>query len=134
MRGPSLLFAALLSAGCVPAAPPAAVQAPPALEFAALDLAARQIQRCSRAPRIATSGRQIVTRLRVRVSEDGQIAGLPTVVVQDGVTPDNESLAGRMAEAAIQAVLRCAPLRFPPSYFHDGFTEFELTFSPLARG
>lgn len=132
MRGPQLLVAALLSAGCVPAAPPPAFVEPSS--ETALELAARQVQRCYRSPRIASTGRQIITRLRVRVSEDGQIAGLPTVVLQEGVTPDNQSFASRMAEAAIEAVLRCAPLRMPPTYFHEGFTEFDLTFSPLARG
>jgi hypothetical protein len=136
MRGPSLLLAALLVSGCVPADPPRTAIGASQSEFdyTALDLAARQVQRCYRAPRIASSGRQIVTRLRIRVSADGQIAGLPTVIIQDGVTPANQGLADRMAEAAIEAVLRCAPLHFPPSYFQDGFTEFDLTFSPLARG
>ena len=100
----------------------------------ALSAAARQVQRCYRSPRVASEGRQIVTRLRVRLTADGEVAGLPVVVLQDGVTPANEPFAGRMAEAAIAAVIRCAPLHFPQPYYRDGFTEFDLTFSPVARG
>ena len=134
-RRSSLLLAALLASGCVPAGPAPVVRAPtPAVQETALAEAARQVQRCYRSPRIASSSRQIVTRLRVRLTADGQVSGLPVVVLQDGVTPDNQPFAGRMAEAAISAVIRCAPLRLPESYFQDGFTEFDLTFSPVARG
>ena len=134
-RRSSLLLAAFLAPGCVPAEPAPVVQAPVVtLSDTALAEAARQVQRCYRAPRVASSSRQIVTRLRVRLAADGQISGLPVVVLQDGVTPDNEPFAGRMAEAAIAAVIRCAPLHLPESYYQDGFTEFDLTFSPVARG
>jgi hypothetical protein len=132
MRPFTLLPAALLASGCVPA-----TQAPivaTAVPETALAEAARLVQRCYRSPRIASNGRQIVTRLRVRLADDGQVAGLPVVVLQDGVTPANQPFAGRMAEAAIAAVIRCAPLRLPASYYQNGFTEFDLTFSPLARG
>jgi len=131
-RPPPLLLAASLASGCVPAAPAPVVAT--AIPETALAEAARQVQRCYRSPRIASGGRQIITRLRVRLADDGQVAGLPVVVLQDGVTPANQPFAGRMAEAAIAAVIRCAPLRLPASYYQDGFTEFDLTFSPLARG
>lgn len=133
-RSPWLL-AVLLAAGCAQSEPPPVVQAPVvALPETALAEAARQVQRCYRAPRIASSSRRIVTRLRVRLDTEGQIAGIPVVVLQDGVTPDNQPFAGRMAEAAIEAVIRCAPLRLPEAYYRNGFTEFDLTFSPVARG
>jgi len=130
------LLAALLASGCAPAVQAPVVRAPAVdtLADSALALAARQVQRCYRSPRIASTGRQIVTRLRVRLAADGQVAGLPTVVLQDGVTPDNQPFAGRMAEAAIAAVIRCAPLQLPETYYRDGITEFDLTFSPVARG
>ena len=139
-RRSSLLLAALLASGCVPAEPSPVVRTPvlraPVVTLAdtALAEAARQVQRCYRSPRIASSSRQIVTRLRIRLAADGQISGLPVVVLQNGVTPDNQPFAGRMAEAAIAAVIRCAPLHLPESYYQDGFTEFDLTFSPVARG
>ena len=69
------------------------------------------------------------------MTPDGQVATLPIVVFQGGVTPANQSYADRMAEAAIEAVMRCAPIRLPESAYRDGgWIEFELTFSPVAVG
>ena len=106
----------------------------PGPDDAALASAASQVSRCYRSPRIPRDGRQIVTRLRVRLTSDGQIAGLPAVVEQVGITPAGRAYAGRMAQAAIEAVLRCAPLRFPAAFLEPSGVEFDLTFSPLARG
>lgn len=99
---------------------------------AALATAARQVRRCYRAPRVSFEGRQIITRLRVRFSPQGELAGLPRVLWQAGVTPSNQAFAPRMAEAAIAAVIRCAPVRLPQTLYRDGWSEFDLTFSPLA--
>jgi hypothetical protein len=68
------------------------------------------------------------------VTSDGQVATLPIVVFQGGVTPANQAYADRMGEAAIEAVMRCAPLRLPESAYNNGWVEFELTFSPVAVG
>ncbi|HEX8640420.1 MAG TPA: hypothetical protein VF704_04610 [Allosphingosinicella sp.] len=97
-----------------------------------MEAAARQVRRCYRSPQIATAGRQIVTRLRVRLTGDGQLAQLPVVVAQEGVTSGNRFYAGRMAEAAIEAVMRCAPLRLPGGIPQTRLLGFDLTFSPLA--
>jgi hypothetical protein len=97
-----------------------------------MQAAAIQVRRCYRSPRIATSGRQIVTRVRVRFSGDGQLAQLPIVVAQEGVTAANRAYAGRMAEAAIGAVMRCAPLNLPAGIPQTRSLSFDLTFSPLA--
>lgn len=99
---------------------------------AALAEVAAQVRRCYRAPRGASRARQIVTRLRVRYAADGQLAALPSVVWQAGVTPDNQAFAARMAEAAIGAVLRCSPLALPPPLVRGGPGEFDLTFSPIS--
>lgn len=97
-----------------------------------LHLTADQVRRCYRAPRVSSAGRQIVTRLRVRVRPDGQLAELPTVVSQDGLTASNQAYAARMAEAAIGAVIRCAPLQLPAGFTPTSAVAFDLTFSPLA--
>lgn len=130
----SLLGAA--AAGCT-----ASASAEPALRVAIhtpqpdwdqlLESAALQVRRCYRGPRVGHAGRQIVTRLRIYLTPDGAIAGLPTVVAQEGVTPVNRLYAGRMAEAAIQSVVRCAPLRLP-NFAGQEQIEIDLTFSPLA--
>ena len=125
----------VLAAGaCAPlAAPgPTAAPAPRVRVQEVLDVAAAQVRRCYRSPRVASAGRQIVTRLRVRFTGDGQLAQLPVVVAQEGLTEGNRAYANRMAEAAIEAVLRCAPLRLPPGLEARRSIAFDLTFSPLA--
>lgn len=94
--------------------------------------AAQQVRRCYRGPRVGHAGRQIVTRLRVLVTPEGLIDGRPVVIAQEGLTPANRLYADRMADAAIQSVLRCAPLAVPPGLAGEGPIEFDLTFSPLA--
>ena len=97
----------------------------------AMNEAARQVRRCYRAPRIATQGRRIVIQLRVRITPDGTIAGLPLVVGQSGVDAGNRAYADRMAQAAIESVLRCAPLVLPPEAYRGMAIVMELTFSPV---
>ena len=99
---------------------------------AALDSAAAQVKRCYRFPRGSHSGRQIVTVLRIKVTVEGYPDGVPTIVAQHGVTAANRAFAPRMAEAAIGAVVRCAPLRLPAELLQAGWDEIELTFSPVA--
>jgi hypothetical protein len=97
-----------------------------------LESTARQARSCYRAPRVASEGRQIVTTLRVRVAVDGTLSGLPEVLSQEGVHDANRPYAGRMAEAAILSVIRCAPYRMPLELVRGAWIEFELTFSPAA--
>ena len=76
---------------------------------------------------------EIVTEIRVRYGPDGAVIGLPAVVAQRGVTPLNSSYAGRMAEAARLAVLRCAPIPIPPGLAEVPWHEIDLVFSPRRR-
>lgn len=127
--------AALTLAGCAPTTPPRYVlPLPPShpTMMRAMDEAARQVRRCYRAPRVATTGRGIVTQLRVRITPDGAISGLPSVVSQSGVDPGNQAYAERMAQAAIESVLRCAPLTLPPEAYRGMAIMMDLTFSPTA--
>ncbi|HEX8224578.1 MAG TPA: hypothetical protein VF605_12240 [Allosphingosinicella sp.] len=91
---------------------------------------ADQVRRCYRNPRIPSSGRRIVTRLLVRYAPDGTLAGVPFLVSQQSITPDNQAYAGRMAEAAKQAVVRCSPVSLPGEQGRARASEFYLTFSP----
>jgi hypothetical protein len=126
-RGAAFL-AALLAAGCTDLA---ARQRPDPLQVAAaIGAAADQVKRCYRAPKVASAGKQIATRLRVRFAPDGSLAGVPAVVGQTGVNAANQPYAARMAEAASLAVIRCAPLRLPPELYESGWSELDLTFSP----
>jgi len=96
----------------------------------AMNEAARQVRRCYRAPRVATLGRGISTQLRVRITPDGTISGLPTIVGQSGVDASNRAYADRMAQAAIESVLRCAPLVLPAQAYRGMAITMDLTFSP----
>jgi hypothetical protein len=120
---------ALLAAGtgCAATSAPAgpsAVRVPAEI----MASAAAQVRRCYRTPR--GGPRSIGTRLRVRLNQDGSLAGLPVILSQSGVTPANRMFAARMAEAASLAVIRCAPLRLPAQYYARGWEEFEIVFSP----
>ena len=99
---------------------------------AALASASRQVRSCYRAPRVSSESRLITTRLRVLLAPDGTLGGLPEVVAQTGINPVNQPFAARMAEAAILAVIRCAPYRLPSELAGNGLIEIELTFSPGA--
>lgn len=98
--------------------------------IAAIDSAAAQIRRCYRHPGVPSVGRSIATRLRIHLSPDGSLSDVPAVIGQSGVTDTNRAFAARMAEAAGQAVMRCAPLRLPPDLYTGGWDEIDLTFSP----
>ncbi len=98
-----------------------------------LHSAAQQVQRCYRAPRVGHEGRQIITELRIRVAPGGALSGPPELISQSGVTPANRIHAEPMARAAIDAAVRCTPLRLPDSVYFQGPVEIDLTFSPLAR-
>jgi hypothetical protein len=96
----------------------------------AIAIAAERVQRCYRAPRVPFEAKQIVTRVRVRFNADGQPIGLPVLVSQESVTPSARPWANAVAQAAIAAVLRCAPLRLPVEVHRGGWDTFDLTFSP----
>jgi len=128
-----------LLAGCVtPAATPVGVRPEhravprpdPRVVARLTDSAASQVKRCYRSPKIAKSARQITTRLRVYYAPDGQLASLPVLVAQAGVTDANRAHAAAMAEAAMLAVVRCSPLDLPRELYQAGWDEFELTFAP----
>ena len=131
-----LILLAAAGAACAPMAPAIratrSAAAPRVPVEAVMSAAATQVRRCYRSPHIATAGKQIVTRLRVRFTGDGQLVQLPVVIAQEGVTSGNSAYAGRMAEAAIGAVMRCAPLQLPAGFPAARTVAFDLTFSPLA--
>jgi len=124
------LISLVILAGC---ATPSQQQRRPNPELVrVVAMAAAQVQRCYRMPRLPREGRQITIVLRVRYGPDGALIGLPEVKAQRGVTPENATYANRMAEAATLAVIRCSPLSLPPQYHQGGWDDFELTFSPRA--
>jgi hypothetical protein len=126
----ALLPFAALASGCVTRGDVAVRQS---VVASVAQQAAGQIRRCYRTPRVASAGKQISTRVRVRFQPDGSLADVPLVVAQGGVTAENRAYAGRMAEAAGLAVISCAPLKLPPELYANGWNELDFTFSPGAR-
>ena len=91
---------------------------------------AEQVRRCYRTPRVPSAGRNIVTRLFARYTADGILVGLPLLVSQQGLTSESRPYAGRMAEAAKVAVMRCSRVRLPQETGKRQGSDFLLTFSP----
>lgn len=60
---------------------------------------------------------KLVTILRWNLNSDGSLAGQPTVVRQEGITPANRPQAARHAEQAIRAVQLAAPFDLPEQYY-----------------
>ncbi|MBS0315237.1 MAG: cell envelope integrity protein TolA [Proteobacteria bacterium] len=139
MPGPARILltvsGSLLAAGCAGSMPQRqSAGLPPAVIARVTADAAAQVKRCYRTPKVMGEGRRIATRLHVRYAPDGSIIGVPAVVWQTGVTPSNQMFADEMAQAAIESVVRCSPLRLPPELYAYSWNDFELTFSPAARG
>lgn len=132
MRFRAAPYAALLLAGC--AQQQAALTPPrPDPEVArVVAMAADQVRRCYRAPRVGRGASGIVTVLSVAYAPDGTLAELPSLARQRGVTVETVVAARQLAEAAARAVIQCAPLRLPAERYRDGWDSFELTFSPKA--
>ena len=126
----SLLPMSILSAGCASDIPQARLRPDPRLTAEVIRQVSVQVRRCYRAPKVASVARQISTRLAVRYAADGSIVEIPVVLGQTGVTPANASYAGKMAEAATAAVIRCAPVNLPTNLYEQVWKELELTFSP----
>ena len=127
---PAALLAGCMAPAAAPGAMPVDPRPDPRVVVKLTESAATQVKRCYRSPKIAKSARQITTRLRVYYSPDGQLASLPVLVAQAGVTAANRAHAAAMAEAAMLAVVRCAPLDLPRELYQAGWDEFELTFAP----
>ncbi|HEX8241127.1 MAG TPA: hypothetical protein VF574_15440 [Allosphingosinicella sp.] len=127
----SLVFVpalAMLASAC--AERTARVEARSPADLRASAAVAGQVRRCYRAPRVPSTAQTIVTRLIVSYTSDGTLVGVPTLVSQQGVTPESQPYASRMAEAAKLAVLRCNPVRLPPEAGKGRGSDFFLTFSP----
>ncbi len=60
----------------------------------------------------------LVTVLSFELNPDGNLAGPPRVVSQDGITPANRTQSGRHAEQAIRAVQLAAPFDLPAKYYN----------------
>ncbi|HEX8308038.1 MAG TPA: hypothetical protein VF645_06415 [Allosphingosinicella sp.] len=118
----------ILLCACAQRGPVVEATSPSAIRASAQ--VAEQVRRCYRSPRVPSVGRGISTRLLVRYTADGVLVGLPLLVSQQGVLPEARPYAGRMSEAAKEAVVRCNPVRLPGEAGNRRGSDFLLTFSP----
>lgn len=101
-----------------------------AIQAATLEQAIRaQIAPCWNPPIGGADVAEMTAVLKIRLNQDGTVAGPPEFVSQTGATAGNQAYARAFVETARRAVLRCAPLRLPPDLF-PYWREFELNFDP----
>ncbi len=88
-----------------------------------------QVTPCFTPPVGSAAAGKITALLHIAISRDGSIAGRPGLVSQTGVTGANAAYARAFAEAAMRAVLRCAPLKLPAAQY-DQWAQVEINFDP----
>jgi len=88
-----------------------------------------QVTPCFTPPVGGAAAGKITALLHIAISRDGSIAGRPGLVSQTGVTGANAAYAQAFAEAAMRAVLRCAPLKLPAAQY-DQWAQVEINFDP----
>jgi hypothetical protein len=70
---------------------------------------------------------KLVTIVKFRLDQDGNLIGNPVVVSQSGITPSNDAQKGRHAEQAIRAIRLAAPFELP-AQFYDKWKVVNSTF------
>lgn len=93
---------------------------------------ASQVKPCYVIPTGGTDALSIISIMRLRFNPDGSVDGTPSVTSNEGVTSTNQAYVRQMNDAAIRAVLRCAPLRLPPELYEGGWEDIEFAFYPQA--
>jgi hypothetical protein len=126
------LTLAASAAACVSPEPRTGTRVTAAQASAITMVAAEQVQRCYRMPRVPAAARRIAIRLRVRFAPDGLLVEPPLLVRLEGAALRNQIYAAAMAEAATAAVRRCSPLRLPTALYRGGWDDFYLDFTPRA--
>lgn len=97
--------------------PPAAV-AGPEVKASLVSAISREIKPHWSVPQ-GVDADKLVTVLAWQLNPDGSLAGRPTLVRQDGITPANEAQAKRHVEQAIRAVQLAAPFDLPEQYYNN---------------
>lgn len=91
------------------------------------DLIINQIAGCWRIDGGVEPGRSIKVPIRVRLSPSGEVIGEPAI--QEPARYASDDYYRMSADAAVRAILRCAPLRLPPQDY-DIWRDLVLTFDP----
>ncbi len=80
-------------------------------------------------PPIGGGGAKVTALLAVTLNRDGSVAGRPALAGQTGASGASAGYARAFAEAAVRAVLRCAPLKLPADQY-DQWRAVEINFDP----
>jgi outer membrane biosynthesis protein TonB len=122
--------------GLSPSKAPGKASAPHAAAIGAqsmsglIGLIASKVKPCYNPPAGGTDSGQIVTMLSIRLNKDGSVASV-TPGAQSGVNGSNSAYARQMADAAVRAVKRCAPITgLPPELYEGGWNDFDFRFRP----
>lgn len=91
------------------------------------DLIREQVASCWRIDGGVQEARSLRIPIRVQLSSDGNVIGNPTV--QERTRYDSDGYYRSAADAAVRAVLRCAPLQLPPQDY-DIWRDLVLNFDP----
>ncbi|MDB5559958.1 MAG: cell envelope integrity protein TolA [Enterovirga sp.] len=97
-----------------------------------IGLLSEQLHRCWQVPIAAQSAdKPPVPTVRVRLNQDGSLAGEPVVVNTSG-----DPLFRTVADSATRATRRCAPLRIPAQFapFYNDWRELVVNFDPRQVG
>lgn len=116
------------TAGKAPAPRAAVVDAQAAAGLQAL--IASQVKPCYTVPAGGTDTQIIISRVHLRLKQDGSIAATPEVVGNSGVTPTNQPYVRQMNEAAVRAIQRCAAYKLPAELYEGGWENIVFTFRP----
>lgn len=91
------------------------------------DLIRDQVASCWRIDGGIQEARSLRVPIRVRLAQDGSVIGEPSV--QEPTRYASDGYYRSAADAAVRAVLRCAPLRLPPQDY-DIWRDLVLNFDP----
>lgn len=92
-------------------------------------LIASQVKPCYTIPAGGTDTASIVSRIRLRLKQDGSIAVAPEILGNIGVNSANQPYVRQMNEAATRALQRCAPYKLPADLF-EYWKDIAFTFRP----
>lgn len=104
----------------------------PSQRDALMGLLRDQLHRCWQAPMaMQGSDKPPVPSVRVRLNQDGSLAGEPAVINQS-----SDPLFRTVADSATRATRRCAPLRIPAQFapYYQDWKELVVNFDPRDMG
>jgi hypothetical protein len=88
-----------------------------------------RITQCFSMPSGAEDVDRMQVMLRITLTQDGKVIGVPSVSQASGQTAENSGFFRAFTEATQRAILRCQPYALPPSKF-EFWQEQDINFNP----